>query len=286
MDMINKNNYEAWLLDYAEGNLSQIEQKQVEAFLEEQPEVKAELEAFEPVYLEPDTSITFDKKEELKKESGNSKVVFFNFNWRIAAAAAAIIIGVIAILPLIFNNNQPSTITVADNVPLWERPALEGVPAEARGDIHAPANEQVASNEEPASTKTKGESVASERKESTPAKKATQRESIAGLFELEKAGATEITFDRPFYYYERSTIVAGISRSPSELNYNFKDTEPRERNDGLINNLLKTEVARAFVPESLSDQLPDKSEGDGGFAPTIYLELPPAGKKLVDKILK
>lgn len=53
MDAINKDNYEAWLLDYAEGALHPSERLAVEAFLEKHPELRDELDAFETVHLPP-----------------------------------------------------------------------------------------------------------------------------------------------------------------------------------------------------------------------------------------
>lgn len=57
MEAINKDNYEAWLLDYAEGALTYEERLAVETFLAKHPELHEELDAFEPVAL-PDQEDT------------------------------------------------------------------------------------------------------------------------------------------------------------------------------------------------------------------------------------
>lgn len=49
---INEHNYEAWFLDYAEGNLSEEQVAQLMAFVEARPELAAELEEFELMALE------------------------------------------------------------------------------------------------------------------------------------------------------------------------------------------------------------------------------------------
>ncbi len=51
MKPINLHNYEAWFLDYVEGRLSAIEVESLQHFLTEHPELKAELDSFEPIVL-------------------------------------------------------------------------------------------------------------------------------------------------------------------------------------------------------------------------------------------
>lgn len=66
MSNINLNNYEAYLLDYVEQNLSPDMVAELMLFLEQHPEVKAELEAFENVSLNVENN-TFNYKQNLKK---------------------------------------------------------------------------------------------------------------------------------------------------------------------------------------------------------------------------
>ncbi len=66
MSNINLNNYEAYLLDYVEQNLSPDLVAELMLFLEQNPEAKTELEAFENVFLNID-SHKFDQKENLRK---------------------------------------------------------------------------------------------------------------------------------------------------------------------------------------------------------------------------
>ncbi|MEX2369600.1 MAG: hypothetical protein WD578_01235 [Bacteroidales bacterium] len=62
---INRDNYEAFFLDYAEGNLSSREEEMLHRFLKFNPDLEEELRSFrlEPV---PDEQITFPGKETLK----------------------------------------------------------------------------------------------------------------------------------------------------------------------------------------------------------------------------
>ena len=67
MSEINLHNYEAFFLDYLEGNLNEADQMALNDFLSKNPELKAELGAFENVSLEAET-IEFPKESLLREE--------------------------------------------------------------------------------------------------------------------------------------------------------------------------------------------------------------------------
>ena len=67
MSNINRNNYEAFLLDYVEQNLSPDLVAELMLFLEQNPDLKAELEAFENVTFTANPSTTFHEKQNLKQ---------------------------------------------------------------------------------------------------------------------------------------------------------------------------------------------------------------------------
>ena len=63
---INRTNYESFLIDYVEGLLSTEQQKEVEAFLSANPDIKDEFEALSvEEFRLPD--VVFEEKEQLKK---------------------------------------------------------------------------------------------------------------------------------------------------------------------------------------------------------------------------
>lgn len=66
MSLINKNNYEAFLLDYMEQNLSADMVAELMLFFEQNPELQHELEELDEITL-PSETIVFDGKNELKK---------------------------------------------------------------------------------------------------------------------------------------------------------------------------------------------------------------------------
>ena len=69
---INLSNYEAWFLDYHEGNLDESGRLAVRQFLEEHPALKEEFEAFEIIPLEV-PSILLPGKERLRKAEAADK---------------------------------------------------------------------------------------------------------------------------------------------------------------------------------------------------------------------
>ncbi len=63
---IDKHNYEAYFLDYTEGNLSDADKQELFLFLEQNPDLKKELEEYEAIALHIPDSV-FEGKEYLKK---------------------------------------------------------------------------------------------------------------------------------------------------------------------------------------------------------------------------
>ena len=72
---INKNNYEAYFIDYLEGNLNENIVDDFIEFLQQNPELKEELSFFETVSIEPE-NISFNKKENLFKQKLDSEREF------------------------------------------------------------------------------------------------------------------------------------------------------------------------------------------------------------------
>ncbi len=68
---ININNYEAYFLDYHEGNLSLDLVKELMDFLSQHPELKEEFESFDPLTLQDAEKTVYAEKEALKKQGIN-----------------------------------------------------------------------------------------------------------------------------------------------------------------------------------------------------------------------
>ena len=77
---ISKSNYEAFFLDYHEGNLSDELMKEVQAFVDSNPDLKEEFESFEVISL-TEKPVVFSGKEKLKRNAINE----FNYKtWFVA----------------------------------------------------------------------------------------------------------------------------------------------------------------------------------------------------------
>lgn len=121
---IKKENIEALLFDYAEGNLNREEEKALEAFLEKNPQYAALLQAYDrEEKLEEPSEIVFEEKEDLFKFATQRKRKSFVLNvpkfvWIFSAAAVLLLL--IVLLPLSNDeqNMQESTNTAfVDNIP-------------------------------------------------------------------------------------------------------------------------------------------------------------------------
>ena len=69
--MINRNNYETFFLMYVDNELSITEQKMVEAFAQQNPDLQVELHMLQQAVLLPEKDIVFTNKNLLHKHIGN-----------------------------------------------------------------------------------------------------------------------------------------------------------------------------------------------------------------------
>ncbi|MEM1328463.1 MAG: hypothetical protein AAGI23_21085 [Bacteroidota bacterium] len=95
--LINKSNYEAFALDYIEGNLSGADLKAMRAFLQAHPDIDTEIAQLSADFIEltPNDGITYHATTDLLKEEGAVVVPFYRraiYKWA-AAASVALLIG-------------------------------------------------------------------------------------------------------------------------------------------------------------------------------------------------
>lgn len=75
---IDRHNYEEHFLLYMDNELSSDDRRMVEAFVQQHPDLKEELDILLQYKLVPDTDIVFDSKQELMKVNGDTPVTFSN----------------------------------------------------------------------------------------------------------------------------------------------------------------------------------------------------------------
>jgi hypothetical protein len=86
--MLNKTNYETYLIDYLQQELTPEEEQAVLVFLKENPEIQAEFECLQKTILVPDTEIHFEPKASLYREVTPTMKAVFPFKKYLAIAAA------------------------------------------------------------------------------------------------------------------------------------------------------------------------------------------------------
>ncbi len=77
---INHHNYEEYFILYMDNELNNDERRQVEAFVQQYPDLKEELAILLEYKMVPDTTIIFAGKEELLKVNGNTPISLSNYD--------------------------------------------------------------------------------------------------------------------------------------------------------------------------------------------------------------
>lgn len=122
--MITMENYEGWLMRYADGALTREEREAVEAFLEQHPELREEMEEVAEVKVTPVVATLPGKERLLKKEHEG-----FAW-WRVAAAVALMVLAGTTLLVLNRKPNEAGPM-VAQAQP---EPVVAAEPQEAETD--------------------------------------------------------------------------------------------------------------------------------------------------------
>jgi hypothetical protein len=76
---INRHNYEEYFILYMDNELDAEGRQAVEAFVQQHPDLKEELDTLLHYKLTPDTNIVFAGKEELLKENGHAIITRGNY---------------------------------------------------------------------------------------------------------------------------------------------------------------------------------------------------------------
>ena len=122
--MITMENYEGWLMRYADGALTREEREAVKAFLEQHPELREEMEEVAEVKVTPVVATLPGKERLMKKEREG-----FAW-WRVAAAVALMALAGTTLLVLNRKPNEAGPM-VAQAHP---EPAVAAEPQEAETD--------------------------------------------------------------------------------------------------------------------------------------------------------
>ncbi len=108
INTINTLDYEAFFVQYIDGELDGGKRLEVEEFIRRYPSKGAELEVFGQTISQPDTSIVFPDKESLYKRTTGRKILLYPW-WKMAAAA--VLLGVAALLLFYSGKKTTSAVT-------------------------------------------------------------------------------------------------------------------------------------------------------------------------------
>lgn len=223
---IKKENIEALLFDYAEGNLSREEAKELEAFLEKQPQYAALLQYYDKgEKLEEPSEIVFEEKEDLFKfaTQRKRKSLVLNvpkFVW--VSSAAAVLLLLILLLPLSNDeqNMQESTNTAfVDNIPqkaCTEKTVERELVVKEKNEVPLLENKSAAYFEEkviekndiPQEIETETEIKQEELEETMPEALLAMEETVPQVQEEEKTLIIEMSHEN--YTYEEKSLKSLI----------------------------------------------------------------------------
>lgn len=90
--MVNMENYEEYLILYADNELDEATEAALMAFVAEYPELKAELAAYEATRLIPDEAVVYGAKESLLQPEPARKAIHLKSWWAYGAAAGLLVL--------------------------------------------------------------------------------------------------------------------------------------------------------------------------------------------------
>lgn len=106
--MVTLANYEEYVIRHVDNELNAAELQELEAFMTLHPELRSELALYENTRLVPDTTIVFERKEQLLKKPGGYAMSLRN--WRSYGAAAGILALIATTILFIQRSNHVTTV--------------------------------------------------------------------------------------------------------------------------------------------------------------------------------
>lgn len=271
---INKDNYEAWFLDFAEGTLSPAEIDELNDFLQSHPHLASELEEFQLIPLQPDTSVIYNNKKALKKEARIIPLSLFQIG-RYAAAAILIMAVGFSITKLM--NRSSDTGQAIHSPRNGIAPNLKYVKAAKKKDMVY--DESFDENKQVAPDGHTSESLIAQDKHED----ATQILRDPGEDYIVDAGQRM----QPEYIGQIGGFTINqnddlIARQDYAIEINtWEPNGPAAEKKGFLNTLA-TNIPRTLVPEVISEDLAEQEKKNQ----TLAFQVPNAPKRIFDSIFK
>lgn len=147
--MVNMENYEEYMLLEADGELTGAEQEALQAFIDQHPELKDEMQLFSALKLEPDTSIVYEGKDDLLKTlpGPGKRTISLGSWWTYGAVAACL-----ALALLLFS--KPATEEATDTVAHTTQPVKVDTKTKTKEEFHSTPNPVAIENKQVQQPKT------------------------------------------------------------------------------------------------------------------------------------
>lgn len=118
--MVNLENYEEYMMMYADGELNEVATKALMDFVAANPELAKELEAYSATKLVPDTTMVYANKDQLMKAPPTGGRTIGMRTWWMYAAAAAVLLFTVTIIRQ--GSDTADSPAVASNTPAVQQP--------------------------------------------------------------------------------------------------------------------------------------------------------------------
>ena len=272
------------MLDYQEGNLDSADEKALKAYLKAHPEYADMLDEEPLPQLTPDSSVVYANKESLKRSANRTKVFYMRpVAFRLAVAAAILALIVSVAIP--FLRTEPTEVQGTMQAQA-DRPEIVI-------DTHAvnPVGDKEQthpSNETPNQTPTKQR----EPRQQPPVNLiAPPRDYVASNEEQLPNPLVAKSIDRlelQRFTSDERQLKHALATAGGSLIPEAGEPEEQKPQRKWYTSILNSEVARNFLPEAVQETLPEPQgqEEETKSKNNVILELPPAGKRLIDAIFK
>lgn len=279
--IITLENYEAYLLDHAEGNLGEAEVAELKGFLKAHPEAARQFEGFKPVYLQPAALVSYPHKAALRR--GTVVVPMWRrpaVRW-VAGVAAVLLFSLPLVRTLVPSTESPMHIVRG----LSSLPEITVTPPIPTDSTNAPVNDNLPGTD-PATIHNQPavrDRLVAVQQPETAGEMPEDSYKLEVPVVLDRAEAGEVKTSRPNYSSPGITRYQAPEVIPQEdIASKGTDAKPVSALGRFANDL-----ARGFLPEDLAEVQPEDLLGDRKTLPnTIILELPKGGKKIFDSIFK
>ncbi len=207
--MVNMENYEEYMMMYADGELKEAEIKALMAFVDAYPELRKELEAYTATKLLSDTTLLYTNKEALLKTPPASGRNIGLRTWWMYAAAAAVLLFAITIIRQ--NGDAIDSPVIANTQ--TEQPASTQTPV-INNTIQKDSNTEEL-HSIPASSVTNENSIA---KAKSKKQKVNKPAIIEKLIEEPRVVKEETIVQQPVYKTENEPVQEVIAQQTTQPN--------------------------------------------------------------------